>query len=627
MGSLSYLTDSNIQDIATYLFYLPQACPAAAPSTSATPSSWDFGSITNGTTSASKSFTIMNSGTAATGTLTFPASSTMWPSSKTCGSTIAAGGSCTVNIAYKPAAAGANDSFTYTVTGTGGFSISLTGNSPSAATPANLSVSPTSAAFGSVTVGNSSATQSFTVSNTGTIGATGVAFTGTNNTEFVVSGNTCIATLAGGGTCTFNVRYTPTAAGADSATLSIAYTSGTTVNISMTGTGAAAPVASLQASPVALAFGTATMGSTSATQTVSISNTGGATATTFALANGDATHFVVSANTCGTTLAAGASCSLAVAYKPNAVGLNNAALTFSYAGGTNVTVQLSGTGTAAPTANLATSPTGATFGNVTVGQSSPALAVTLTNSGGAAATGVSFNNSNGAEFAVGSSSCGATVNAGASCNFNITYTPSAAGADSATLTIGSSGGAAVVMSLTGIGVSTAPPPPPPPPPPTTTVDLIEYFHAAFGHYFITYLPGEISKLDDGTFVGWARTGRQFKAWTAQTSGDQVPVCRFFTTFFAPKSSHFYTPNAPECTGLKPSTVWGYEGEVFYTQYPSFTGVCPPNTVPVYRMYNNGMSGAPNHRYTTDFSVREQMLAQGWIPEGAGTIGVIMCSPP
>ncbi|MEP7328331.1 MAG: hypothetical protein ABI777_03905 [Betaproteobacteria bacterium] len=165
-----------------------------------------------------------------------------------------------------------------------------------------------------------------------------------------------------------------------------------------------------------------------------------------------------------------------------------------------------------------------------------------------------------------------------------------------------------------------------PPPAAATVDVVEYFHAAFGHYFITYLTDEIAKLDNGTFVGWARTGKQFKAWTAAGT-DLSPVCRFFTTAFAPKSSHFYTPFAPECSVVKANAVWSYEGEVFFTQQASVTGVCPPNTLPVYRMYNNGQSGAPNHRYTTDFNVRAQMLAQGWIPEGAGTIGVIMCSPP
>jgi hypothetical protein len=38
-----------------------------------------------------------------------------------------------------------------------------------------------------------------------------------------------------------------------------------------------------------------------------------------------------------------------------------------------------------------------------------------------------------------------------------------------------------------------------------------------------------------------------------------------------------------------------------------------------------MGGAPNHRFTTDPTVRAQMLAQGYAPEGYG-IGVGWCAP-
>jgi hypothetical protein len=48
--------------------------------------------------------------------------------------------------------------------------------------------------------------------------------------------------------------------------------------------------------------------------------------------------------------------------------------------------------------------------------------------------------------------------------------------------------------------------------------------------------------------------------------------------------------------------------------------------PVYRLYNNGQGGAPNHRYTIDLTVRAQMIAQGWVPEGRGPNAVEMCSP-
>jgi hypothetical protein len=47
---------------------------------------------------------------------------------------------------------------------------------------------------------------------------------------------------------------------------------------------------------------------------------------------------------------------------------------------------------------------------------------------------------------------------------------------------------------------------------------------------------------------------------------------------------------------------------------------------VYRLYNNGQGGAPNHRYTTASSVRDQMLAAGWILEGNGPGFAFMCAP-
>lgn len=66
---------------------------------------------------------------------------------------------------------------------------------------------------------------------------------------------------------------------------------------------------------------------------------------------------------------------------------------------------------------------------------------------------------------------------------------------------------------------------------------------------------------------------------------------------------------------------------FYVPVPAGDGSCAEGFTPVYRLYNNGQGGAPNHRYTTDASARAQMIEQGWIPEGLGASGVEMCSPP
>ncbi len=159
----------------------------------------------------------------------------------------------------------------------------------------------------------------------------------------------------------------------------------------------------------------------------------------------------------------------------------------------------------------------------------------------------------------------------------------------------------------------------------TTISVIEYYHAVFDHYFVTGIADEITKLDNGTFAGWARTGQQFLAYPIGTAGS-VPTCRFFSTAFGLKSSHFYTPNAAECTVVKANPSWQFEVEVFGVASPSGAGACGSGTKPLYRLYNNGQGGAPNHRYTTDLTTRSNTIAKGWIPEGSGALGVIACVP-
>jgi hypothetical protein len=56
------------------------------------------------------------------------------------------------------------------------------------------------------------------------------------------------------------------------------------------------------------------------------------------------------------------------------------------------------------------------------------------------------------------------------------------------------------------------------------------------------------------------------------------------------------------------------------------GTCPDENRPLYRLYNNGQGGAPNHRYTIDSAIRSDMIAAGWIPEGNGADGVFACVP-
>ena len=159
-----------------------------------------------------------------------------------------------------------------------------------------------------------------------------------------------------------------------------------------------------------------------------------------------------------------------------------------------------------------------------------------------------------------------------------------------------------------------------------TVVAVEYHYAAWDHYFLTASQDEIAVLDGGAFGGvWKRTGQTFSAWS-QATGGALPTCRFFSTAFDPKSSHFYTPYAKECSDLQAGSTWQFENIAFYVRLPDASGNCPAGTRILYRFYNNGAGGAPNHRYTTSPTVFQTLLAAGWTMEGDGRTSAFACVP-
>jgi len=163
-------------------------------------------------------------------------------------------------------------------------------------------------------------------------------------------------------------------------------------------------------------------------------------------------------------------------------------------------------------------------------------------------------------------------------------------------------------------------------PPGAPTQAVEYYYRALNHYFVTAAQAEINALDGNVFPGWQRTGSSFKAYLAATAGAS-PVCRFYIP--PPYDSHFYSASPAECAQVRAAyPFFVYESpNVFYIALPDpTTGACPPATMAVYRLYNNGMGGGPNHRYTTSATIKAQMIAQGWIPEGYGPNAVIMCAP-
>jgi hypothetical protein len=160
-------------------------------------------------------------------------------------------------------------------------------------------------------------------------------------------------------------------------------------------------------------------------------------------------------------------------------------------------------------------------------------------------------------------------------------------------------------------------------------ELAEFHHPAFGHYFLSADPDEIWFLREGGLPPWRPTGRWFWGWEPGAPGTD-PVCRFWSgQTFAPRSSHFYTPYPDECAGLRQGRDWLFEGGTFGWKLPEGllgSRNCRAGMQPLFRAYNNGMSAAPNHRYTIDPAVLDAMIAQGWIMEGEAATSVFACVP-
>jgi hypothetical protein len=144
------------------------------------------------------------------------------------------------------------------------------------------------------------------------------------------------------------------------------------------------------------------------------------------------------------------------------------------------------------------------------------------------------------------------------------------------------------------------------------------------HYFVTTSTQEIAALDASHSSGWVRTGESFIAYGPDFG--EAGVCRFWSgQTFAPLSTHYFAASEPECKSIKQNPMWSYEGEVFAVAKPMFGFACSAQTMPIYRLYNDGKGGAPNHRHTTSFATRADMIAQGWVPAGVG-MGLLGCAP-
>lgn len=175
---------------------------------------------------------------------------------------------------------------------------------------------PPSLNFGNQTVGITSTplTATFTNSTGMPLGITSIGFSGANSGDFAQT-NTCGSSVAAGASCATNVTFTPTESGTRTATLTTTDNSANSPQtVALTGAGTQ-PAVTL--SPTSLTFSTQVVFTTSKAQTVTLTNTGTGTLTISSIA---VTGQFSQTNTCGTSIAPGASCAISVTFKPKSKG-------------------------------------------------------------------------------------------------------------------------------------------------------------------------------------------------------------------------------------------------------------------------------------------------------------------
>ena len=162
----------------------------------------------------------------------------------------------------------------------------------------------------------------------------------------------------------------------------------------------------------------------------------------------------------------GASCDVSVNFTPTAGGSLSGyvVLTDNDLNGIGATqsIAVSGTGLTASQPAASLTPNPIAFSNQTVATTSSAMQATLSNTGGAALTGIviTIAGANPSDFAIttGSNACGSTLAADAACYIYVTFTPGSATSFSATLSVAdNASGSPQTASLTGTGTAAAAP--------------------------------------------------------------------------------------------------------------------------------------------------------------------------
>lgn len=299
---------------------------ALTPAVGLNPSSLNFGVVTN-SSPVTRSLTITNSGNAplTVGGLTVNGAASFTVVSNGC-SSVPVGGSCTVVVQFSPINAGLQTA-----------TLQITNNAPGSPHSVPLSgtgfvlspgvgLSASSLDFGIVT-NSATITRTLTISNTGNgplqLGAIGLS----GAASFTIVTNPCAnAILAPGGSCNVVLRFTPTTAGPQAATLQIpSDAANSPTNVALSGSLVLTPALCVSPNPVA--FGSVSLGTTN-DRTLTLRSCGYAALTVNSVQIAGASEFSLLPNSCG-TLPTGEVCSVTVRFIPTGAGPRTATVTVS----------------------------------------------------------------------------------------------------------------------------------------------------------------------------------------------------------------------------------------------------------------------------------------------------------
>ena len=201
-------------------------------------------------------------------------------------------------------------------------------------------------------------------------------------------------------------------------------------------------------SATSLNFGLLQIGLSSPSQTVTVTNVSSHSVNFTSIAS---TGDYAQTNTCGTSMAAGQSCTITVTFTPTASGTRAGTVTLkdSSPGSPSQTIALTGTG---ETLALGFAPASLNLGSVVAGSSSSMTAI-LTNDGAATVTitGIALSPANNTYTQT--NTCGTTLSVQQSCTFTVVFMPPDVGTYKATLSVTNSAGSAATLALVGMGLN------------------------------------------------------------------------------------------------------------------------------------------------------------------------------